>query len=270
MEHLNLTGRHIMTILNVTPDSFFEGSRTAEHQAIAERVREAVDAGATIIDVGGYSSRPGADDVPMEEEWRRVELGVSVVREVAPNVMVSVDTFRAEVARRVAEQFGRVIINDITAGEADAEMFAVVAKYELPYVAMHMRGTPQSMQSLTSYSDVVQDVIDYFEERIKFMKLAGIKDIILDPGFGFAKSVEQNYQLLKGLSRLCDMGYPLLVGVSRKSMIYKVLEVGASEALPGTIALNWEALRQGASILRVHDSREAVDTLRIFEKYNEV
>ncbi len=257
-----------MTILNITPDSFFEGSRTAERCAIAERVREAVDAGATIIDVGGYSSRPGADDVPIEEEWRRVELGISIIKEVAPNIAISVDTFRAEVVRRVVVNFGRVIINDITAGEADEEMFAVVAKYDLPYVAMHMRGTPKSMQTMTTYSDVVQDVVDYFVAKIEALKQAGIRDIILDPGFGFAKDVEQNYQLMKGLSRLCDMGYPILVGVSRKSMIYKVLEVTADDALPGTIALNWEALRQGAAILRVHDTKEAVETLRIFEKYN--
>ncbi len=258
-----------MTILNITPDSFFEGSRTVNRDAIAERVREAVEAGATIIDVGGYSSRPGADDVTMEEEWRRVELGVAVVREVAPNIAISVDTFRSEVARRVAVNFGQVIINDITAGEADVEILGVVAKYELPYVAMHMRGTPQSMQSLTSYNDVVQEVVDYFEEKVESLKRAGIKEIIIDPGFGFAKSVEQNYQLMKGLSKLTDMGYPVLVGVSRKSMIYKVLGSTASEALSGTIALNWESLRQGATILRVHDTKEAVETLRIFEKYNE-
>ncbi|MFI3247974.1 MAG: dihydropteroate synthase [Rikenellaceae bacterium] len=269
MEHLNLSGRHIMTILNITPDSFFEGSRTPQRAAIADRVREAVAAGATIIDVGGYSSRPGADDVSMEEEWQRVELGVSVVREVAPEVAISVDTFRSEVARRVVEQFGRVVINDITAGEADDEMFGVVAKYELPYVAMHMRGTPQSMQSMVSYDNVVDEVVEYFKNKITELKKAGVKEIILDPGFGFAKSVEQNYELMKGLSKLCDLGYPVLVGVSRKSMIYKVLESTPDDALAGTIALNWESLRQGATILRVHDTHEAVQTLRIFEKYNE-
>ncbi len=268
MEHLNLEGRHIMTILNITPDSFFEGSRTSERESIALRVREAVEAGATIIDVGGYSSRPGADEVPVEEELRRVELGVSIVREVAPSVAISVDTFRSEVARSVAEKFGRVIINDITAGEADSEMFGVVAKYDLPYVAMHMRGTPQSMQSMTDYINVVDEVVEYFRAKIETMKNGGVREIILDPGFGFAKSVEQNYELMKGLSKLCDLGYPVLAGVSRKSMIYRVLEVEPAEALTGTIALNWEALRQGATILRVHDTREAVDTLRIFEKYD--
>lgn len=268
MEHLNFKDRHIMAIINITPDSFFEGSRASERETIEKRVRSAVEAGATIIDVGGYSSRPGADDVPMEEEWRRVELGVSVAREVAEGVMISVDTFRAEVARRAAERFGRIIINDITAGEADEAMLTVVAKYNLPYIAMHMRGTPQSMQSMTSYESIVDDVVGYFVDRVEELKKAGVNEIILDPGFGFAKSTEQNYELIKGLSKLCQLGYPVLVGVSRKSMIYRVLDTTPNDALTGTIALNWEALRQGATILRVHDTREAVDTLRIFEKFN--
>ncbi len=268
MEHLNLRDRHIMAIINITPDSFFEGSRASERETIEKRVRSAVEAGATIIDVGGYSSRPGADDVPMEEEWRRVELGVSIVMEVAEGVMISVDTFRAEVARRAAERFGRIIINDITAGEADEAMLTVVAKYNLPYIAMHMRGTPQSMQSMTNYESIVDDVVGYFVDRVEELKKAGVNEIILDPGFGFAKSTEQNYELMKGLSKLCQLGYPVLVGVSRKSMIYRVLDTTPNDALTGTIALNWEALRQGATILRVHDTREAVDTLRIFEKFN--
>ncbi len=269
MEYLNLEGRHIMAIINVTPDSFFEGSRTSERESIEQRVCEAVKAGATILDVGGYSSRPGADDVSMEEEWRRVELGVSVAREVAPEVMVSVDTFRAEIVRRVVVNFGRVIVNDITAGEADEEMFSVVAELDLPYIAMHMRGTPQSMQGLTEYGDIVEDVVNYFADRVEELKKAGVKEIVLDPGFGFAKNTEQNYELMKGLNRVAQLGYPMLVGVSRKSMIYRVLETTPDNALSGTIALNWEALRQGATILRVHDTREAVETLRIFEKYNE-
>lgn len=268
MLDLDLTKRHVMTILNVTPDSFFEGSRTQGDEAIRQRVAEAIAEGATIIDVGGYSSRPGAADVTLEEEWERVERGVSAVRELSESIAISVDTFRSEVVRRVVERFGAVIVNDITAGEADDEMFGVVAQYDLPYIAMHSRGTPQTMQSLTDYDDVTEEVISYFEGRIQQMREAGVRSMILDPGFGFAKSLDQNYELLRGLSRLCDMGYPVLVGISRKSMIYKFLEVEPKDALAGTIALNWEALRCGALILRVHDTRAAADALRIFEKLN--
>lgn len=264
---VNWRDRHIMTILNVTPDSFFEGSRTSAREEIASRVREAVSSGATIIDIGGYSSRPGADDVLIEEEWRRVELGLSVVREVAPDVAVSIDTFRAEVVRRAVEGYGEIIVNDITAGEADTEMVGVVAKYSLPYVAMHMKGMPKTMQQMAQYGDVVKDVVGYFQAKVKSLRSAGVRDIIVDPGFGFAKSMEQNYALLGGLSELKALGCPILVGVSRKSMIYRVVDATPQEALAGTIALGWESLRQGATILRVHDTYEAVQTLCIYEKY---
>lgn len=259
--------RHVMTIINITPDSFFEGSRTSERETIRERVLEAIEDGATILDVGGYSSRPGADEVSVEEECRRVELGIEVIREVSQTIAISVDTFRAEVVRRVAERFGYIIVNDIMAGEGDEAMFGTVAQYRLPYIAMHMRGTPQSMQSMVEYRDVVGEVVEYFRDSVATMRGAGIKTIILDPGFGFAKSLDQNYELLAGLSDIVALGYPVLVGVSRKSMIYRVLDVEPSEALAGTIALGWESLRQGATILRVHDTREAVDTVSIFEKY---
>ncbi len=259
--------RCVMTILNVTPDSFFEGSRACDIATIERRVAEAVEAGATIIDIGGYSSRPGAVDVDVEQEWERVQLGGQCVRRVAPNVVISIDTFRAEVARRAAEEFGQVVINDITAGEGDSDMWSVVAEYNLPYIAMHMRGTPQTMQSMTEYSEgVVRSVVDYFKSRVEQLQEAGVERIILDPGFGFAKSLEQNYELMAGLCELTVFGYPVLVGVSRKSMIYRLLKVDAERSLAGTIALGWEALRQGATILRVHDTREAVDTIRIYEK----
>lgn len=267
MSTLDLSKRQVMTILNVTPDSFFEGSRASECEAIRQRVCEVIEEGATIIDVGGYSSRPGAEEVSVEEEWRRVELGIEVVREVSPSIVISVDTFRAEVVRRAAERFGYIVVNDIMAGEGDEEMFGVVARYALPYIAMHMRGTPQSMQSMTEYRDVVKEVVEYLRGRVELMRSAGVEQIILDPGFGFAKSIDQNYELLGALPEIVDLGYPVLVGVSRKSMIYKVLGVEPTEALPGTIALGWEALRLGATILRVHDTREAVDTVRIFERY---
>lgn len=257
-----------MAILNVTPDSFFAESRSNSREIIAQRAREAIEQGATIIDIGGYSSRPGADDVSVEEEWSRVELGISVVREISSDITISVDTFRGEVARRAVERFGSIIINDISAGEIDPTIMDVAAEYNLPYIAMHMRGVPQSMQGLTNYQNIVAEVVEYFSERVQLLKSKGINNIILDPGFGFAKSLEQNYTLLKGLHRLCDLGFPVLSGVSRKSMIYKLLDSSPQDALAGTIALGWESLRQGARILRVHDVREAVDSIKIFETYD--
>ena len=266
---LDLSQPQVMTIINVTDDSFFEGSRTVDERSIVARVEQAVAEGATILDVGGYSSRPGAAELSVEDEWQRVRLGLRAVRSVS-DIPVSVDTFRSEVACRAVEEFGELIINDISAGELDANMVDVVAKYDLPYVAMHMRGTPQTMQSQTDYGqDIVSEVCQYFERRVEELRQRGVSKIILDPGFGFAKTLEQNYELLGGLNRLTAMGYPVLVGVSRKSMIYKLLSVTSAEALNGTTALHWEALRQGATILRVHDTREAVEVVKIFNKYRE-
>ena len=260
----------VMAILNVTPDSFFAGSRMPDAPHVERRVREAVAEGASIIDVGGYSSRPGADEVSPGEEWRRVKLGVGAVRRLAPGMAVSVDTFRSEVAARAIERFGPLIINDISAGELDPAMPAVAAKYGVPYIAMHMKGDPKTMQSLTDYKrDITAEVVAYFEARVAARLAAGIarEHLVLDPGFGFAKTTEQNYELLAGLHRLCALGYPVLAGLSRKSMIYRVLGVTPAQSLAGTVALGWECLRQGAAILRVHDVREAVDTVRIFNAY---
>ena len=260
----------VMAILNVTPDSFFAGSRMPDAPHVERRVREAVAEGASIIDVGGYSSRPGADEVSPGEEWRRVKLGVGAVRRLAPGMAVSVDTFRSEVAARAIERFGPLIINDISAGELDPAMPAVAAKYGVPYIAMHMKGDPKTMQSLTDYKrDITAEVVAYFEARVAALLAAGIarEHLVLDPGFGFAKTTEQNYELLAGLHRLCALGYPVLAGLSRKSMIYRVRGVTPAQSLAGTVALGWECLRQGAAILRVHDVREAVDTVRIFNAY---
>ena len=260
----------VMAILSVTPDSFVAGSRMPDAPHVERRVREAVAEGASIIDVGGYSSRPGADEVSPGEEWRRVKLGVGAVRRLAPGMAVSVDTFRSEVAARAIERFGPLIINDISAGELDPAMPAVAAKYGVPYIAMHMKGDPKTMQSLTDYKrDITAEVVAYFEARVAALLAAGIarEHLVLDPGFGFAKTTEQNYELLAGLHRLCALGYPVLAGLSRKSMIYRVLGVTPAQSLAGTVALGWECLRQGAAILRVHDVREAVDTVRIFNAY---
>ena len=260
----------VMAILNVPPASFFAGSRMPDAPHVERRVREAVAEGASIIDVGGYSSRPGADEVSPGEEWRRVKLGVGAVRRLAPGMAVSVDTFRSEVAARAIERFGPLIINDISAGELDPAMPAVAAKYGVPYIAMHMKGDPKTMQSLTDYKrDITAEVVAYFEARVAALLAAGIarEHLVLDPGFGFAKTTEQNYELLAGLHRLCALGYPVLAGLSRKSMIYRVLGATPAQSLAGTVALGWECLRQGAAILRVHDVREAVDTVRIFNAY---
>lgn len=260
----------VMAIVNVTPDSFYAGSRSRTPEAIANRIREAVGEGASILDIGGYSSRPGAAEVSVEEEWSRVRAGLAAARREAPDTVVSVDTFRSEVARRVLDEFGPVIINDISAGELDPAILGVVARYDVPYIAMHMKGDPQTMQTLTHYRrDITSEVVDYFQARVERLVSAGIRRerIVLDPGFGFAKTVEQNYELLAGLHRLCALGFPVLAGLSRKSMIYKVLDATPEESLSGTVALGWECLRQGATVLRVHDVREAADTVRLFRIY---
>ena len=265
--NIDFSSPQVMAILNVTPDSFYAGSRTPEAESVERRVREAVSEGAQLIDVGGYSSRPGADEVPADEEWRRVRLGVGTVRRLAPGMTVSVDTFRSEVAAKAVETFGPLVVNDISAGELDPAMLSVVADCGVPYIAMHMKGDPRTMQSMTDYRDIVAEVVDYFRERTAQLRERGVRRIVVDPGFGFAKTTEQNYELLAGLHRLCVLGYPVLAGLSRKSMIYRVLGVTPAQSLAGTVALGWECLRQGAAILRVHDVREAVDTVRIFNAY---
>ena len=260
----------IMAIVNITDNSFYSASRTMTIEAIESRIAQVVAEGATIIDIGGCSSRPGSQAVPLETEWERVDLGVGAARRVAPHIAVSVDTFRAEIVRRVVEKYGDVIVNDITAGQGDGDMFETVAKAGLPYIAMHMRGTSDSMQSMTDYQDVAAEVIDYLLARAAEAEKYGIarENIILDPGFGFAKSVEQNYTLLASLGSLCRAGYAVLAGLSRKSMIYKVTGSTPERSLAGTVALNWEALRQGATILRVHDVAEAVQIADIFRIYS--
>ena len=264
---LDLFQPQVMAIVNVTDDSFYAASRAVDDHVLEARVREVIEQGATIVDVGGYSSRPGAVDISVEQEWQRVRCGLRAVRAVSDDIVISVDTFRSEVARRAIEEFGDVIINDISAGELSSDMVNVVAEAGVPYIAMHMKGTPQTMQQMTTYEeDITTTVCRYFDDRVEYLLSCGVKQIVLDPGFGFAKSVEQNYQLLSGLHRLCEMGYPVLAGLSRKSMIYKPLETTPDKALAGTIALNWEALRQGATLLRVHDVQEATDVIKLYKQ----
>ena len=261
--------RGVMAIVNATPDSFYAASRTQSHKAIAERVERVLNEGAAIVDIGGYSSRPNADDVSVEEEWSRVDTALSATREVATNIPISIDTFRSEIVRRAYDKYGQVVVNDITGGLGDADMLSVVAESKLPYIAMHMRGTPQTMQSQAHYEDVVAEVVAELQQRLLAIEQAGIERcrVALDPGFGFAKTVDQNYELLAGLRRLSALEQPLLVGVSRKSIIYKPLDITPDEALAATQAVHWEALRQGVTLLRVHDVREAVQTLKLYERF---
>lgn len=267
-KHIDLSKPRVMTIVNVTPDSFYDGSRTFTEEEIERRVVQAIAEGTDMLDVGGYSSRPNADEVSVDEECARVCRAMKVIRRVCPEVAVSIDTFRAEVVRRVVADWGDCIVNDISAGEADSEMIPTVARLGLPYIAMHMRGTPATMQSMTDYSNVVEEVHNYFVRKLDELHSAGITDVVIDPGFGFAKTLEQNYALMDGLNRLSDLEAPILVGISRKSMIYKLLGCTPAEALNGTTALHLEALRQGAKIVRVHDTREAVEVIKIYNQLN--
>lgn len=263
---LDLSEPQVMGILNVTPDSFYAESRMKTEEAIRRRVRQIVEEGGSMIDVGAYSSRPGADDVSADEEMARLKRGMKIVREEAPEIPVSVDTFRADVAKMCIEELGADIINDISGGELDKEMFHTVAKLGVPYILMHMKGTPQTMQEAPHYDDLMKEVMLYFSEKIQQLRDLGQKDIILDPGYGFAKTLDHNYELLVHQEMLSIFELPLLVGVSRKSMIYKLLGCTPNEALNGTTALNTIALQKGASILRVHDVKEAVEVVRIVTK----
>lgn len=265
---LDLSRPLVMGILNVTPDSFYDGSRCPNDDAVAARVQAILAEGADMIDIGGYSSRPGCADVSVDEEKRRLAIGLEAIRRQSPEAVVSVDTFRAEVARWCVEQYGVQIINDISAGELDDAMFDTVAQLQVPYVMMHMRGTPTSMMQsqYLHYDDVVADVLQYFAAKIDRLTYMGVNDIILDPGFGFSKTVDDNYRLMYHLDEFTRIGLPILVGISRKSMIYKLLDITPAESLNGTTALNVLALLGGANILRVHDVKQAVEAVKIVGK----
>lgn len=254
----------IMGILNVTPDSFYRKSRTnITSNDFAEQVGKLISDGADIIDVGGYSSRPGADEVSESEELTRIVPVIEWIVKNYPETLVSVDTFRAKVAERAIIS-GAHIVNDISAGDLDQDMIPLIGSLKIPYIAMHMRGNPSNMQELTNYSDIIVEILNYFSEKLDQFKKFGIKDVIIDPGFGFAKSFEQNYFLLKNLSQFRCLSSPVLVGVSRKSMIYKTLDNNAEDALNGTTALNMFSLCQGANILRVHDVKQAKETIKLY------
>ena len=259
----------VMGILNVTPDSFFAGSRKRTEAEIAMRIEEILAQGGDWIDIGGYSSRPDATPVTADEEMRRLELGLEILRHDYPSVPVSVDTFRADVARCCVEKYGVAMINDISAGELDPEMFRTVADLKVPYIMMHMRGTPQTMASLTDYTNLMDEIMLYFAEKVRQLCLMGVSDLILDPGFGFSKTLEQNYELMAHLREFGIFDLPILVGISRKRMIYQLLGGSPEESLNGTTALHAYALLNGADILRVHDVKEAVEAVRIVQKIKE-
>ena len=271
---LNLSGRLVslekplvMGIVNVTPDSFFAGSRIDGAKALGERLDTLVREGAALADLGAYSSRPGAEEVSPEEERRRLRPALQILRDEYPDLPVSVDTFRSDVARMAVEEYGASMINDISGGGLDPAIYRTMAELQVPYILMHMKGDPKTMQQQASYSDVTLEVIDYFAQRVGQLLELGVHDIILDPGFGFSKTTAQNYELLAQLGSLVEaFTQPLLVGVSRKSMIYRPLGITPEEALSGTTFLHALALERGAKILRVHDVRPAVEAVQLYEE----
>lgn len=272
---LNLNGRimdlstpRILGILNVTPDSFYASSRKQSDREITDRIEEIVREGGDLIDIGAYSSRPDATHISAEEELTRLRHGLELIRQVAPQMPVSVDTFRADVARACVEEYGAAVINDISAGEMDPEMFDTVARLKVPYIMMHMQGTPQTMQQAPHYEHIVQEELEYFSKKKACLEAVGVKDIIIDPGFGFGKTVAHNYELLHHLKDLHLLGSPILVGVSRKSMIYKVLGTDPQQALNGTTVLHTIALLQGAQLLRVHDVKACAEVIKLIKEYN--
>ncbi|WP_298345077.1 dihydropteroate synthase [uncultured Algibacter sp.] len=264
---IDLSSPKVMGILNITPDSFYDGGTHKNEKAILNHVEQMLNEGVTFIDVGAYSSRPNADHVSEDEELKRIIPIVNLILKTFPKTLLSIDTFRSEVAKQCIEA-GACLINDISAGLLDKNMLQTIAQLRVPYIMMHMKGTPQTMQTLTDYDDLVKDILFYFSERIEAARTLGIIDIIIDPGFGFAKTLKQNFELLNKLELFKIIEKPLLAGVSRKSMIYKTLESSAQEALNGTSVLNTIALQKGASILRVHDVKEAMECIKLIESLN--
>jgi len=263
---MDLSTPQVMGILNVTPDSFYAGCRAQAEADIANRAQQILGEGATIIDIGAYSSRPNAEHITPEEEMDRLRTGLEIINRNHPDAVVSVDTFRADVAAMCVEEYGVAIINDIAAGEMDSRMFETVARLNVPYIMMHMQGTPQNMQKEPHYDDLIKEVFLYFAKKVQQLRDLGVKDIILDPGFGFGKTVEHNYELMSHLEEFAIFELPLLVGVSRKSMITRLLGVTPQDALNGTTVLNTVSLMKGAHILRVHDVKEAVEAVKIVNR----
>lgn len=261
----NCNNPGVMGILNVTPDSFYSGSRGQSEAAINKAAEKMVKEGVDIIDLGAYSSRPGAEDVSQEEEIRRISVALKTIRNKYPDILLSLDTFRYDVAKFGIEQFGVNIINDISGGGEDERMFELLSKKSIPYILMHMQGNPKNMQLNPSYNKVVEDILEWFKVKIARLVEQGVTDIVIDPGFGFGKTVEQNYQILSELERFTEIGFPVMAGLSRKSMIWKRLDITPEKSLNATTALNMIALKNGASIIRVHDVKEAVESVKLHQ-----
>jgi len=267
---LDLEIPKVMGIINITPDSFYKGSRYGTDEEILVTAARMLEDGADILDIGGYSSRPGAKDISVDEESNRVLKAVKLINRKFPEAIISVDTFRADIAREAVVGCGATIINDIAGGDYDDRMFSVVEKLNVPYILMHMKGDPRTMQNKPVYEDIVADILKWLGDRIFKLKSAGLKDIIIDPGFGFGKTIDHNFELLRRLGDFSIAGLPVLVGISRKSMIWKTLDISVDEALNGTTALNAIAIFNGADILRVHDVREAIQTVRLIKKVKNI
>lgn len=264
---IDLDHPKVMGILNITPDSFYDGGKHLQLSSIIKSTEQMLSVGASFIDIGGYSSRPGADDIPVEEELRRVVSVIEALVKTFPDIIISIDSFRSTVAMAAVEA-GAAMVNDISGGQLDDNMFNVVGDLGVPYIMMHMKGTPQSMQQKAQYDDVTHEVIKQLSIQLQKARAAGIIDIVADPGFGFAKTAEQSFELLENLNLLQYLDIPLLVGLSRKSMIYKTIDKTAAEALNGTTALNMVALQKGAKILRVHDVKEAMECVQLYNRLN--
>jgi len=256
----------VMGVLNVTPDSFYDGDRYTEKERIVIKVEKMILEGADFIDVGAYSSRPGADVVSYEEELKRLSETMKLLRSLFPESIFSIDTFRSGIARKMVEEYEADMINDISAGDMDKEMFSTIADLQIPYIMMHMQGTPQTMQKDPKYDNIVKDILTFFSGKVEELKFLGVDNVILDPGFGFGKTLDHNYELMNGLGQFSVLNKPIMVGVSRKSMIGKLLGCTPDEALNGTVVLNTVALMKGVNILRVHDVKEAVEAVKIVEK----
>jgi dihydropteroate synthase len=261
---IDISSPIVMGILNVTPDSFYDGGSYADEKKVVERAGEIINQGGTVIDIGGYSTRPGANDISETEEIERIIPAVRAVIKAFPEVIISIDTFRSEVAKRAVNE-GASMVNDISGGELDKEMFRTIGDLKVPYILMHMKGTPQNMTKFASYENLMVEIVDYFRKKITKLNELGIYEILIDPGFGFAKTREHNFELLKNLNYLKILKMPILVGLSRKSMIYKTLNLDPESALNGTTVLNTIALMNGAGMIRVHDVKECVEAVKLFK-----
>lgn len=266
---IDLSAPKVMGVINITPDSFYAGSRISDLEALKKVIDKFIMEGVDILDIGAYSSRPSAEHIDQAEELKRLETALKFIKNEYPDLVVSVDTFRSYIAKIAVEEYGVSIVNDISAGYFDKEMFTTISHLGVPYIMMHMKGTPQTMQKKPLYENLMKELIDFFAWRLQIARDQGIKDIIIDPGFGFGKTLDRNYQLLQNLDVLKILDCPMLVGLSRKSMIYNYLDIPVNDSLVGTITLNTIALLKGANILRVHDVKEAVQTVKLFSKLNE-